>query len=52
MCIDVLFVVCIALICSERVLTRIAGKTIASALIFLSACGLCSLMALFFVEAL
>ncbi len=52
MCLNALFVLCIAIIYSETVLTRIFGKAISTALLMLSAYGLCSLMAVFFVEAL
>ncbi len=52
MWIDVLFVLFAVLIYSEPLLTRIVGKAIANLLLVISALGLCSLMAVLFVDAL
>lgn len=52
MCLDILFVVFLTVIYSESLLTRIAGKTVSTLLLGASAVGLCSLLAVFFVEAL
>ena len=52
MCLDILFVIFLIVIYSESLLTRIAGKTISTLLLVTSALGLCSLVAVFFVEAL
>jgi hypothetical protein len=52
MCLDILFVIFLIVIYSESLLTRIAGKTISTLLLVTSTLGLCSLIAVFFVEAL
>ncbi len=52
MCIDVLFVLFAVLIYAEPLLTRIVVKAIANLLLVIFTLGLCSLMAVFFVEAL
>lgn len=52
MCIDVLFALFAVLIYAEPLLARIVGKAISNLLLVISALGLCSLMAVFFVEAL
>ena len=52
MFLDALFVLCVAVGYSEPLLTRILGETIASTLVLLCSCCLCSVMAVFFMKAL
>lgn len=49
---NLLFAVCVAVVYAEPLLTRVAGKAATGVLLVLSAVGLCSLVALFAVEAL